>query len=177
MFRFLTAIKDRIMNRGGRAIGELENALPCVRYPVKSYRACVDAGKLWRGSRPSTADLEDLKRGGFRTVIDLRYEATGADCARVEDVGLEYIRIPVTDNTCPTQLQIAFFLNMCESAPEPVYVHCEAGIGRTSVFCAAYRMFINDWNSEAALNEAHAFGLSLPCQIAFIKTMQQPLFR
>ena len=50
-----------------------------------------------------------------------------------------------------------------------VYVHCEAGKGRTGVIVACYRMAVMGWDDEDALREAENFGCSTPDQLQFIR--------
>ena len=53
-------------------------------------------------------------------------------------------------------------------ANQPVYVHCEQGIGRTGIAVAVYRMAVEGWKPQRALDEANAHGLQIPVQQAFI---------
>ncbi len=74
---------------------------------------------------------------------------------------LRTIRIPVIDHAFPTTDQLVEFLELATQAEnQPVYVHCNAGKGRTGVFVGAYRMAVDGWSSEAAYEEARSFGVS-----------------
>ena len=50
----------------------------------------------------------------------------------------------------------------------PVYVHRQAGKGRTGVAVACYPMAVEKWPPEKALAEARAFGLKVPDQLDFV---------
>jgi protein tyrosine/serine phosphatase len=56
-----------------------------------------------------------------------------------------------------------------DTANQPVYVHCEAGKGRTGTACACYRIAVDHWSADQAIAEAKSYGLAMPNQIAFIK--------
>ena len=174
MFGFLKKFRDQFLNEAGRGIGEVEAELQEPLYPVwHPYRACVDPEKLWRGARPKFVDLCDLAGGGFKTVVDLRAEAGEQASVDSENSGIEnYVWIPVIDNTVPTCNQVDRFIwTVTQSKFQPVYVHCEAGIGRTGCFVAAYRVKVQGWTAAAALEEARRYGLGLPCQVEWIQAL------
>lgn len=133
-------------------------------YPVRYYRSEV-CDRLWRGSRLRYGDAEILDGYGVRTVINLCYEKTPLDeepeCRRV---GLQYVNIQVADNAAPSVAQLEYFCKLVDDDKvSPVYVHCEAGIGRTGTFVAAYRI-TNGWTVAEAIKESTRYGHILPCQ-------------
>ena len=54
-----------------------------------------------------------------------------------------------------------------------MYVHCEQGIGRTGCVVAAYRVRVQGWTPEAAVDEACAHGLKMPCQQEWIRGLRK----
>ena len=48
---------------------------------------------------------------------------------------------------------IALFIAIVKSAPKPVYVHCRAGVDRTGVLSAAYRVLIDGASRREAVAE------------------------
>jgi protein tyrosine phosphatase (PTP) superfamily phosphohydrolase (DUF442 family) len=150
----------RLVNGMAEEYGELEEKAHRPLWPAKSYISVVDE-HLHRGSWPSVETLSRLKASGFRTVINLCSERN--QDAEVHAAGLEPINIPVRDNTNPTPSQIATFLTTVNTSG-PVYVHCEAGKGRTGCMVATYRIKVQGWTPQSALAEALKFGLGMPCQ-------------
>jgi hypothetical protein len=166
----LRKLWDRIVNGAGEELGEAEERVGGPLYALSAYAADVEAGVLARGSWPSQAALTSLWVRGFRTVVNLCAE-------RVQDLdvlraGMAPVNIPVRDNTVPTELQVQVFLNAVARG-RPVYVHCEAGKGRTGCMIAAYRVLVQHWTPERALAEAKAFGLGMPCQRDWILALQE----
>jgi protein tyrosine phosphatase (PTP) superfamily phosphohydrolase (DUF442 family) len=151
----------------GAAIGRLE--LLGLRFSVKPYQAQV-APRLRRGSRVDRDGMRALAAQGYRTVIALTAERIPGEEEAARELGLRFHRIPIVDNTAPTLAQMKTFLDL---ATDPrsgrVYVHCEAGKGRTGTAVAAYRMAVEGVSSGKAIAEAHRFGLSLRTQTLFLR--------
>lgn len=154
-----------LLDVGGELVGYAE--MLGFKYPVKAYQAPV-SDMLWRGSRVDADGLKDLSNRGFKLVVNLCAEMyDNADVAK--ECGLKTFHIAIMDNQPPTDKQMVDFVNVV-SLPEnqPAYVHCEAGIGRTSVAVACYRIAIQHWKPEDALVEAKKYGLRLMPQENFI---------
>jgi tyrosine-protein phosphatase SIW14 len=160
-------IYEWLKNLGGLIIGLLE--LVGLKYPVRTYMFRV-TDTLWRGSRlPNDAAYRELEDRGCKLIVSLCAE-NDMDAIPADKVGLKHFRIPIIDNTHPTESQMFEFLWMTTDPHNwMVMVHCEAGKGRTGVAVACYRMAICDWPFEKALAEAKQFGLTLECQEKFLK--------
>lgn len=162
----LTRFKNAFLNFFGAAVGRAE----CfgLRYPVHAYVSQVSP-TLWRGSRPDRADMRKMAAHGFKLCVSLCAE-NNDDEAFATGLSIETLRIPVIDNTPPTPAQVAIFLRASQLHEcQPTFVHCEAGIGRTGVFVACYRVMVQGWKIDDALSEAFSFGYIVPDQIDFIK--------
>jgi protein-tyrosine phosphatase len=154
------------------------------KLPSHSYTFVVDQGVLARGSRPDAGKLTNLANlGGYGTTINLCKEMVDGDALLIEEAGLSHemqtAHIPITDNTPPKVHQVLHFLDLVSSKErrKPVYVHCEAGVGRTGVMVACYRMAVMGWHPDNAVLEAKHFGCSLPDQQEFIKEFGEMLQR
>ena len=110
----------------------------------------------FRGAQPEGQDYADLKALGIRTVIDL----TGGDDASVSEpgvvknLGVNFVRIPMSTHETPSAEKVARFLSLVEDpANQPVYVHCQGGRHRTGVMTAAYRITDDGWTADRAFSE------------------------
>jgi hypothetical protein len=155
-------------NFAGAALGDCEDLIHRPLYPIHSYFEVVQPGVLARGSWPDVRMLSSLREVGVRTVINLCAER-GQD-AQVMAAKMRPVNIPVVDNTVPTERQLDQFLDTVIGLGS-AFVHCEAGIGRTSCCVAAFRVRVQLWATSEALAEARAHGLRLPCQEDFIRKL------
>ena len=157
---------DWVKNKIGAAIGWAEDH-HLLWYPVKHYMLQVSPD-LWRGSRLRSSDYQKLVSMGIRSVVIFCKE-NDMDHDPCIKIGLIPYHIPDQDNTVPSIDDINTFLAiMKDSKTWPVYCHCEAGLGRTGVFVACYRIAIQGWTNDAALQEAVNIGLVEPDQKDFI---------
>ncbi|MCA1828234.1 MAG: LssY C-terminal domain-containing protein [Myxococcales bacterium] len=161
----------KVEDAAAEALGYCE--LLGVRYPVKAYQFQVSKA-LTRGSRVDEKGLRDLKTRGFRGVVNLCREYDDSD--RVRKAGLVPLHLAILDNTAPDESSMVQFLDfVSDPANQPVYVHCEAGKGRTGCAVASYRMAIQRWTDPQALEDAKKFGLQLDVQVAFIRRFHSSL--
>jgi protein-tyrosine phosphatase len=135
------------------------------------YTYRVD-GRLIRGSRPTPEKLQRLYAGGCRATINLCEEMDDGDQGLIRDAHLpgpmDTRHIKITDNTAPESAQVKQLFDHLQSLDAQVYIHCEAGVGRTGVMVACYRM-ATGWAPPEASHEARQFGCSVPDQMAFIE--------
>jgi hypothetical protein len=63
----------------------------------------------------------------------------------VQSIGLNYMRIPVTDHHRPDDIEVDRFIAFVKSLPKGTWLHfhCRAGIGRTTIFLEMYDMMFN----------------------------------
>lgn len=123
----------------------------------------IDKG-VFRGPRPT--DFATLKAAGIKTILSLQdgwfevlrgklYE--GDESARLH--GIELIHARLSDFRAPTDDQVMFCLaEMLRAENLPIYVHCKHGVDRTGFVCAAYRVIVQEWSIEMAIEEWVALG-------------------
>jgi tyrosine-protein phosphatase SIW14 len=119
---------------------------------------------LFRGAQPQIAGLQELKKLGVTTIVDLRGEdpdKTEWERRQANELGFRFISIPVSGWSPPSNADVAQFLALFRSTPkEKVFVHCRFGDDRTGVFVAAYRMAYEGWPAQQAMNEMYFFGFN-----------------
>jgi atypical dual specificity phosphatase len=103
----------------------------------------IDEPTLLGSSNPSTEDLEALRAQGFQVLVSLLREHEQEpryDLDRVLALGYVRHNIPVRDFHPPDLAQLAEFVDLIARYPPGTraVVHCQAGIGRTATFAAAY---------------------------------------
>jgi tyrosine-protein phosphatase SIW14 len=149
-------------------------------YTVHKRLRIVEAGKLYRSGCLTVDGFEDaVKKYGIRMFLNLQNEAPdpelplsflsssiekeSAMCKRL-GVRYEYLEVDLRPpNTVPPDRPeaIAKFLALVDNPDNyPMLVHCRAGLHRTGVLVALYRMEYNGWSSHQALEElrGHGFG-------------------
>jgi protein tyrosine phosphatase (PTP) superfamily phosphohydrolase (DUF442 family) len=118
---------------------------------------------VYRGAQPSEEGFNYLAKIGVKTVLDLRENdsRTPGERRMVSAAGMEYVNIPMTGLTPPTETEISGILRLLEDETGgPVFVHCKAGHDRTGAVIAAYRIDHDGWDNQRALKEAMANGMS-----------------
>ena len=112
---------------------------------------------LARGAEPKVAGYRWLASQGFKTVVNLRSHDLGPGVKNAS-ADLEPIHIPVENNRAPGDEQALQWLLICSTrSMHPIFVHCNAGEGRTSTFCALVRI-AQGWPLDSAIAEQLTFG-------------------
>jgi tyrosine-protein phosphatase SIW14 len=136
--------------------------LPALQFkPIQNFYQ-VD-GYVYRGAQPTDEGFKYLAKIGVKTVLDLRKcdERSSAEEHVVTALGMQYVNVPMTGLTPPTEAQISKILALLEdNATGPVFVHCKRGADRTGAVIAAYRIDHDHWNNARALKEAMSSGMS-----------------
>lgn len=118
---------------------------------------------LYRGGQPSTEGLQALKALGVQTVVSFTLGsdddvAVNKERDDVEALGMRFVHLPWSTTQIPPSEHIAAFLDLLRSSPnETVFVHCKAGVDRTGVMVASYRVAVDHWPADRAMAEMNAF--------------------
>lgn len=111
---------------------------------------------LYRGGQPSKEGFETLARMGIAIVVNT--SRSKREEKLVKKLGMIYVTIPWH---CPFPRDEVFarFLRITkENRGSKIFVHCRLGDDRTGMMIAAYRMGVQHWSAEEAMQEMHQFG-------------------
>jgi len=134
-------------------------------YPPAPRFATVDRGVLYRSGQPDGKAVRVMrKRYGIRTIVNLRSAddlrsdiLARNEIAAAEEMGITFINLPF-NNPSPG-VQVKKFLDiMKDRSNYPVLIHCAAGVERSGVMVAAYRVRKNHWTAARAIREMKTFG-------------------
>lgn len=169
---FTVSACTAIPTKPGKSSTGRDFARPEPTAPVSNF-AWITPG-VARGGQPDAAGMRFLRERGFRTVVNFRSYHSDRDLAK--DVGLESIEIPVQADVFgsepPTEEQLkTFFAAVLDPAKQPVFFHCAHGKDRTGTLAAVYRMEVDGWTSDEAIEEMNFFGYHAIYQdlIGFVK--------
>jgi tyrosine-protein phosphatase SIW14 len=117
---------------------------------------------VYRGAQPTDEGFKYLAKIGVKMVIDLREsdQRSIAEQRTVAASGMQYVSVPMTGLTPPTEAEISKILALLEDETTgPVFVHCMQGADRTGAVIAAYRIDQHHWDNARALSEANSDGM------------------
>jgi uncharacterized protein (TIGR01244 family) len=107
--------------------------------------------ELYRSAQPTAQGMENLKKLGVRTVVNLR--TFHSDREEIGASGLNYIHIPMQAWYPERRDAIRFLRIVADTALTPVLVHCQHGADRTGAMVAVYRTAVQGWTKREALRE------------------------
>ena len=126
----------------------------------------VTPGVLWRGASPGRADAAWLVQHGIRTVVSLQLDMRPAFRHARLDPGIarsviyyhvqDFIAVDVLTHYHLDE-HVAYVLAIIEKAPKPVFVSCRAGVDRTGIIAAAYRVLVQGKSRREAIAEMDRF--------------------
>jgi len=105
---------------------------------------------IYRGAAPTAEGIHQLKKLGVRTVIDLRDSGSPDD---VRGTGITYVRIPATAWQPDEKAVVQFLQTVTDADRLPVFVHCQRGADRTGMMSAIYRVAVQGWSKDQAIDE------------------------
>ena len=126
----------------------------------------VNAG-LYRGAQPTAEGVKELKKLGVKTIIGLRDKHT--DRHLLGDSKIAFEHIPMKTWHAEDEDVVRFLQIVNDKARQPVFVHCQHGADRTGTMCAIYRVAVDGWTKQQAIDEMtkgsfgfHAIWINLP---------------
>lgn len=128
---------------------------------------CVVApGTFWRGAKPARSDAEWLINHQVGTIVSLELDVRRAfESARPDphlDRSVTYFQVHAFSaiqvvTHAHLDDHVALVLAIIKEAPKPVFVNCRAGVDRTAMMAAAYRVLIGGVSPEKAITEMNRF--------------------
>jgi protein tyrosine phosphatase (PTP) superfamily phosphohydrolase (DUF442 family) len=123
---------------------------------IKNFGQMDD--RLYRGACPKEDDFRALAALGINTVVDLRKKADPLERGYVEELGMQYINIPMSDTEYPRSEHINTFLNLIKDPTAgKIFIHCAGGRHRTGVIGAVYRFTVNSWSYDEVYVEMKSY--------------------
>jgi protein tyrosine/serine phosphatase len=106
---------------------------------------------LYRSAQPSAEGMNNLKTMGIKTVLNLR--SFHSDRKEIGDTGLAYEHIYMKAWHPEEKEAVRFLQIVTNPGRVPVIVHCQHGADRTGAMCALYRVAVQGWSKEEAIEE------------------------
>ena len=131
---------------------------------IESTVAC--AGAI---TPESVAGIRDM---GFRSIINLRLDSEQGANVEVEaraasEAGVQYFHIPFSSGSPDVAVVDRFVDVISDEANDPYFIHC-AGGSRAAGMWFVKRAVVDGWDTDRAMEEANALGLSSEGLRAFL---------
>jgi len=128
--------------------------------------------ELYRGAQPTKQGIEQLKKLGIKTIINLR--SFHSDRDEIADSNLLYEHIYIKPWHLEDKDTIRFLQIVSDESNHPVFVHCRRGADRTGSMCAIYRIIVQGWSKQRAIEEMTKGGFGFnKIYINLIKYIEQ----
>jgi len=119
---------------------------------------------VFLASKPEAADIEQAKKGGVVTVVNMRHASEHPDfdeAALVDSLGLNYHNPAWNGPDELTDAKIDETRELLRTAERPMLMHCSSA-NRVGAMWMAYRVLDEELDVEAAAAEAKVVGLRSP---------------
>jgi protein tyrosine phosphatase (PTP) superfamily phosphohydrolase (DUF442 family) len=114
--------------------------------------------ELYRGAQPNAEGMKQLEKLGVKTVLNLRLIVS--DRGKLKGTGLSYEHINMTAFHPETEQVVRFLRIVTDPKRTPLFVHCREGADRTGMMCAVYRIAVQGWSKDQAIEEMTKGGFS-----------------
>jgi protein tyrosine/serine phosphatase len=126
------------------------------------------SNEIYRGARPKKSDLEDLKKSGFKTIVNIENddESVAREKKWAQELGLRFVNIPLSAYETPQNRAVGRILALLsEKDHQPLFLHCKFGRDRTGLVIGLFRVDVESW----APNESYQEMLDLGFRAHFSK--------
>ena len=112
---------------------------------------------MFRSAQPSPFMLENLKKKGIKTIINLRGERDNSinfvEKNICEKINLNLIEFKLLSRAAPSKEQIHNAKKIFETISYPALMHCKSGADRTGIMSVLYLIFHKHKDVKEALSE------------------------
>jgi len=122
---------------------------------------------VYRSEQPNDMGMAEIERFGIRRVLNLREFHNDED--EVKGTGLKTFHLPINAAKI-ADADVIEALKIITSSDQPILVHCWHGSDRTGTIVAMYRIVVQGWSRQAALDELVNGGYGYHSIYANIKT-------
>ncbi|MFD1260128.1 dual specificity protein phosphatase family protein [Entomomonas asaccharolytica] len=114
---------------------------------------------LYRSALPDTSKVETIKKQNIATIITLIKEDDTKWLGKNEKIQL--VKYPTHADRVKDDdvLKVLKLIQQSQSEGKAVLLHCKHGQNRTGLFIAMYRIVVQRWSKEQAINEL-VYGIS-----------------
>jgi len=124
-------------------------AVPIERPGLPNFFKVSD--DLYRGAQPTAEGFRELEKMGVKTDVNLR--SFHSDSSLLEGTKLGYENINVKAWHAEDEDLVRFLKIVTDKKNTPVFVHCQYGADRTGMVVAVYRMAVQGWTKDEAIEE------------------------
>jgi uncharacterized protein (TIGR01244 family) len=135
-----------------------KESVPGIRNFAKLEMTVACAGAI------TPESIAEIKKMGYASIMNLRLASEpGADieaaAAAAKTAGINFVHIPV-DSAQPSRTAIDDFLKaITDQRNNPAFIHC-ASANRAAALWFVKRVLVDKWETERAMEEASALGLT-----------------
>ena len=105
---------------------------------------------VYRSEQPDGEDFDDIASVGIGEVLNLREYHSDSDEAKTHKVKLHRIDV---DTGEMSEAQLREALKIIINRKSPILIHCWHGSDRTGAVIASYRVVVEGWSKEKAIDE------------------------
>jgi len=106
--------------------------------------------KIYRSAQPDKEEFKKLYKDGIRYTLNLRQFHSDDD--KLSDIPIKHYHIPINTSKM-TYKQLVKAVSYLKYTDDKTLVHCLHGSDRTGTVIAGYRIAVQGWSKEKAIDE------------------------